>query len=77
MPSRIENKAKVLVATERVKTLEGEWASTWTVIIEFPSMGMAEKWYNSASYQKAIPRRHAAANFTNMIIAISNKSNVI
>jgi len=69
MPSLIENKAKVLIATESVNTLEGKWAGTWTVVIEFPSMEMAEGWYNSASYQKAIPYRHAADNFTNMIIA--------
>ncbi|MBT8467804.1 MAG: DUF1330 domain-containing protein [Myxococcales bacterium] len=43
--------AEVLVASETVKVLEGEWEANWTVVIRFPSLEVAEQWYHSPEYQ--------------------------
>jgi len=33
------------------KVLEGGWDGNWAAILRFPSLAMAESWYNSAEYQ--------------------------
>ncbi len=66
-PTLEKYKAKVLVATFDKRIREGEWMNNWTVVLEFPSMRKANKWYYSEAYQAAIPLRQQAAGFTNMV----------
>lgn len=52
---------RVLVATENAEVLEGEWPRTRTVVLEFPSMESAKRWYQSPSYQAIAQHRFKAA----------------
>lgn len=42
--------AEVLVASPSPAVLEGDWASTWTVVIRFPDRAAALRWYESDAY---------------------------
>jgi uncharacterized protein (DUF1330 family) len=42
-----------------VEKLDGDWNASRVVIIEFPSMDAARKWYNCAEYQDALKVRLA------------------
>lgn len=69
-PSLVANEAKVLVATQDAKVLEGKWVGNWTVVIEFPNQEKADTWYKSEDYQtNAIPIRLGSTKFTNMVFA--------
>jgi len=46
------------------EVLEGEWHGTRTVVLEFPSVEQARAWYDSPTYQQALPLRQAAATAT-------------
>jgi uncharacterized protein (DUF1330 family) len=41
----------VVALSPAPKVLEGIWGGNWTVVIRFPSMAVAEAWYNSPEYQ--------------------------
>jgi len=43
--------AQVVAVSPAPKVLEGSWGGNWTVVIRFPSMSVAEAWYNSPEYQ--------------------------
>ena len=43
------------------ETLEGDWAPSRLVILEFPSMDVARAWWASPEYAEAKAMRHAAA----------------
>lgn len=43
--------AEVLVASANSRAVEGETKSNWTVVIRFPSLAIAEAFYNSSEYQ--------------------------
>ncbi|MGO9603732.1 MAG: DUF1330 domain-containing protein [Candidatus Binataceae bacterium] len=58
---------RVLVASEDVEVLEGTWPRTRTVVLEFPSMGLARGWYESSDYQAIAQHRFKAAR-TNLIL---------
>ena len=47
---------KWLALDAPVKALEGGWPGS-VVLMEFPDMGTAEKWYNSAEYQEILHLR--------------------
>ena len=49
------------------QVLEGSWHGNQTVVLEFESVEAARAWYESGTYQKAIPLRQAAAD-TNVAI---------
>ena len=49
--------AQFLAAGGRATVLEGQWQHPATVIVEFPSRESAERWYESATYQKIIGLR--------------------
>jgi uncharacterized protein (DUF1330 family) len=49
-----------------VEPLEGGWKPSRVVIIEFPSMDAARKWYHSPEYQEAL--RIRLANSTGRVI---------
>jgi uncharacterized protein (DUF1330 family) len=42
-----------------VEKLDGDWNASRVVIIEFPSMDAARKWYNCMEYQDALKVRLA------------------
>ena len=43
--------AHVVALSPAPKVVEGSWSGNWTVVIRFPSMAVAEAWYNSSEYQ--------------------------
>ncbi len=43
--------------------VEGDWRPTYPVMIEFPSIEDAYKWYNSTEYQKYKKLRLSAGKF--------------
>ena len=46
-----------LAAGGKATVLEGQWEHPGTVVVEFPSRESAERWYESAAYQKIIGLR--------------------
>jgi uncharacterized protein (DUF1330 family) len=59
---------RILVATDAVEVLEGTWPRTRTVVLEFPSMEHAKRWYKSPNYQAIAQHRFKAAT-SNLILA--------
>ena len=57
VPTLLEVGAEILVATPQVHVLEGDYQTTWTVVIRFPSQEVAEQWYDSDAYRPLIPVR--------------------
>jgi uncharacterized protein (DUF1330 family) len=51
----------VLVASDQVDVIEGEWPKALMVVLEFPSMDHAKRWYNSAAYKALAQHRFKAA----------------
>ncbi len=58
---------KYLARAGRTETLEGDWAPTRLVILEFPSVEQAHTWLNSEEYRAARALRHATAS-TQMVV---------
>jgi uncharacterized protein (DUF1330 family) len=56
---------RFLVRGGRTETLEGDWQPKRVVVLEFPSVEQAKRWYNSEEYRepKALRFRTARANF--------------
>jgi uncharacterized protein (DUF1330 family) len=52
---------KFLVRGGNVKTKEGGWTPKRLVVLEFPSMAQAEKFYDSAEYAPLIELRQRAS----------------
>jgi uncharacterized protein (DUF1330 family) len=42
--------------------LEGDWSPTRIVVLEFPDLDAAKRWYDSPEYQEAKKLRDGAAN---------------
>ena len=42
---------QMIAGTPAPTVLEGEWDGSWAAILRFPSMEMAQTWYNSPEYQ--------------------------
>ena len=55
-------KGKLLAVDENVRLLEGEWPSTRTVLIEFPSEDDALAWYQSDEYQELAKHRFSSSD---------------
>ena len=65
VPATIEKYGgKYLVRGGRFEKLEGEWQPKRLVILEFPSMEQAKRWYDSEEYRepKALRLRTSKAN---------------
>ncbi len=58
---------KYLARAGRTDTLEGDWAPTRLVILEFPSLAQAHLWLNSPEYREARELRQATAK-TRMVV---------
>ena len=52
---------RVLAVDEAAEALEGTWACTRTVLIEFPSREDMLAWYHSDAYQALAQHRFAAS----------------
>ena len=60
---------RVLVAADDdIVVLEGTWPRTHTVVLEFPSMEHAKRWYESPDYKLLAQHRFKAAT-SNLILA--------
>ena len=46
-----------IVRSSEYEVLEGNWRPTRLVVIEFPSVGEAKRWYDSPEYRKVLPIR--------------------
>ncbi len=53
---------RCIVRAGETVTLEGPENTRRIVIIEFPSLDVAKKWYHSEEYQRIKPLREGAAN---------------
>jgi uncharacterized protein (DUF1330 family) len=42
---------QMIAGTPAPTVLEGKWDGSWAAILRFPSMEMAQSWYNSPEYQ--------------------------
>jgi uncharacterized protein (DUF1330 family) len=56
-----KHKGEIIISNENVEVIEGEWPYTKTVVIRFPSMEAAKRWYDSPEYQKIVQLRFRAA----------------
>lgn len=52
---------KFLVRGGRAEALEGEWPERRRVVLEFPSVDAARKWWDSAEYEKPKALRRASS----------------
>ena len=52
---------KFLVRGGKVDPKEGAWNPKRIVVLEFPSMAQAQKWYHSADYEPLIKLRQKAS----------------
>jgi len=63
VPATVEQYGgKFLVRGGATETKEGSWAPPRFVILEFPSMAQARRWYDSPEYAPALAIRKRAAN---------------
>ena len=53
---------KILAVDENQEVLEGDYNSTRTVLIEFPSNENAKAWYDSDAYQEIAQHRWASSD---------------
>jgi uncharacterized protein (DUF1330 family) len=53
---------RYLVRGGATDTVEGDWAPKRIVVLEFPTLEQARKWYHSAEYRPILAMRLKAAN---------------
>ena len=58
---------EVLAVDERPTVLEGSWPYTRTVVIRFPSVAEARRWYDSPEYRE-LARFRQEASTANVIL---------
>ena len=58
---------ETIVSNEDFEVIEGDWPYTKTVVIRFPSIKQAKRWYESPEYQKIVQHRFKAAK-TDLIL---------
>ena len=59
---------KFIVRGGAAEDLEGKWDTGRVVILEFPSVEAAKRWYNSPEYREARAIRAGAANMTFTVV---------
>ena len=63
VPATIEKYGgRFVVRGGTVETKEGGWSPSRLVVLEFPSMDQARKWYHSPEYAPALAMRLKSAN---------------
>jgi len=58
---------EILVSNEDFEVIEGEWPYTKTVVIRFPSVEEAKRWYKAPEYQEVTQYRFRSTK-TNLIL---------
>jgi uncharacterized protein (DUF1330 family) len=58
---------EIIVSNENFEVIEGEWPYTKTVVIRFPSVEDAKRWYEAPEYQHVAQHRFRSTK-TNLII---------
>lgn len=58
---------RYLVRGGALETLEGDWQPERLVVVEFPSVEQAKRWWNSSEYVEAKALRRAATK-TRMVV---------
>jgi uncharacterized protein (DUF1330 family) len=58
---------RYLVRGGKFETLEGNWQPKRVVVLEFPSVEQAKRWYDSAEYRPLKAMRFKASN-SNMVL---------
>ena len=53
---------KFLVRGGSVEVLEGDWPARRRVLLEFPSLEAAKRWWDSPEYEKPLAMRRANSN---------------
>jgi uncharacterized protein (DUF1330 family) len=66
-PTIAQYGGKPLVRNGRFEVLEGSWTPKGVVVLEFPSIDAAKRWYNSPEYKPLIAKRQAASS-ANLIV---------
>jgi uncharacterized protein (DUF1330 family) len=62
VPGVVEKyKGKFIVRGGKIESMEGGWSPKRMVVVEFPSMEQALKWYRSADYAPLIKLRQKAS----------------
>ena len=51
IPSLIKFGGEMIAGTPAPTVLEGKWDGSWVAILRFPSLEMAQTWYQSPEYQ--------------------------
>ena len=55
-------RGRFLVRGGELAVLEGDWNPSRLVVLEFPDLEAAKRWYDSAEYEQAKRLREGAAN---------------
>ena len=58
---------EIIISNEDVEVFEGKWPYTKTVVVRFPSIEQAKRWYNSEEYREVVQHRFQAAD-TDLIL---------
>jgi uncharacterized protein (DUF1330 family) len=66
--------AKLLAVYTRIKPLEARDPVEGVVMVEFPSMEKAARWYESPAYQEVRKYRIGAAEFEIVLVATANST---
>jgi uncharacterized protein (DUF1330 family) len=53
---------RFVVRGGELAVLEGDWSPSRLVVLEFPDLEAAKRWYDSPQYEEAKRRREGAAN---------------
>ena len=59
---------KYLVASERIRVVEGNWNPRYLVMIEFPGFEEANRWYDSEEYRELKKLRQSSGKFDGIIM---------
>ena len=68
-PSIVAYGGRYLARGGATATLEGSWAPSRLVILEFPDLAAARAWWDSPEYAEAKALRHAAASSEMVVVA--------
>lgn len=67
-PVVAQYQGRYLVIGGRVDLVEGVWRPTFPVMIEFPTLEQAHRWYESEEYRALKALRHSAGQFNAVFI---------
>jgi uncharacterized protein (DUF1330 family) len=67
-PVVAQYQGRYLVVGGPVDLVEGVWRPTFPVMLEFPSLAQAHRWYDSAEYRPLKALRHSAGQFNAVFI---------